>query len=139
MNKLYLFMSEEDKSLVAANYEQDKDLLKLEQIDASTREQLNTVFGKPMLITMALSNDTDQAAAIKEKLGLTKDEDIFAFLSQLPKQQLDVMLDSMSSNIENMSDSIKTQPTIAYVKAEQVAQGIEFEQEQQVIKQKAAR
>lgn len=132
MNKLYLFMSEEDKSLVEANYEQDKDLLKLEQIDASTREQLNTVFGKPMLITMALSNDTDQAAAIKEKLGLTKDEDIFAFLSQLPKQQLDVMLDSMSSNIENMSDSIITQSSIAYVKAEYVAQGIDIEHLQQV-------
>jgi ATP-binding cassette subfamily B multidrug efflux pump len=131
MNKLYLFMSDEEKSLVEANYEAEGDLLRLKKIDSETREKLSDVFEKPMLIVLTLSSDGKESKAIKQKMGLPEDTDLFEVLMQMPKQQLITMQDSMTESIDALPDSIITQSSIAFVKAEYASQDINIEHLQQ--------
>lgn len=131
MDKLYLFMSEEDKSFIAQNYELDGDLLKLKEVSSTTREKLNEIYSKPMFIVLTLSGDGEQSAAIKEKMGLPKDVDIFEVLLKLPKEQLSMMMDGMSESINSIPDSILNQSAIAYVKTEYTSQNVDIENIQQ--------
>jgi ATP-binding cassette, subfamily B, multidrug efflux pump len=131
MNKLYLFMSEEDKSFVDANYQINGDLYELNKIDEETKENLNHIFGKPMLITLTLSGDGEESAAIKEKMNLPENADVFEVLSKLPKEQLSTITTAMSEKIDELQESIITQSSIAFVKAEYQAQGIDIERVQQ--------
>jgi ATP-binding cassette subfamily B protein len=131
MDKLYLFMSEEDKSFINENYELDGDLLKLKEVSTTTRDKLNEIFRKPMFIVLTLSGDGEESVAIKEKMGLPKDADIFEVLLKLPKEQLNAMSSSMSEGINSIPDSILNQSAIAYVKAEYTSQNVDIENIQQ--------
>lgn len=131
MDKLYLFMSEEDQSFVEDNYELNGDLYELKKVDQETKETLNYIFGKPMLITLTLSGDGEESAAIKEKMNILENVDVFEVLSKLPKEQLSAITLAMTEKIDEMSDSIITQSSIAFVKAEYQEQGIDIEHLQQ--------
>jgi ATP-binding cassette subfamily B protein len=132
MQKLYLFMSDEDKNFVESNYEIDGDTLNLKDIDSINREKLNAIFVKPMLIVRTLSGDGDEVTAIKEKMGLQNDADIFEVLFKIPKEQLNAMSDSMTASISELPDSIMKQSSIAYVKDQYTMQNIDIEQIQQI-------
>lgn len=132
MQKLYLFMSDEDKNFVESNYEIDGDTLNLKDIDSINREKLNAIFVKPMLIVLTLSGDGDEVTAIKEKMGLQNDADIFEVLFKIPKEQLNAMSDSMTASISELPDSIMKQSSIAYVKDQYTMQNIDIEQIQQI-------
>lgn len=131
MNKLYLFMSDEDKSFVEANYEVDGDLYELKKIDENTKDTLNNIFGKPMLITLTLSGDGDESHAIKKQMGIPDDADIFEVLSKLPQEQLSMITTTMLEKINEMPETIVAQSSIAYVKAEYQGQGVNIERIQQ--------
>lgn len=132
LQKLYLFMSDEDKNFVESNYEIDGDTLNLKDIDSINREKLNAIFVKPMLIVLTLSGDGDEVTAIKEKMGLQNDADIFEVLFKIPKEQLNAMSDSMTASISELPDSIMKQSSIAYVKDQYTMQNIDIEQIQQI-------
>lgn len=131
MNKLYLFMSEEDKSFVEANYELNGQLYELKEIDENTRETLNDVFGKPMLIVLTLSGEGDESIAIKNQMGIPDNVDIFEALSMLSKEQLSAITAVMLEKINEMPESIVSQSSIAFVKAEYQGQGVNIEKIQQ--------
>ncbi len=131
MNKLYLFMSDEDKNFVEANYEVDGDLYELKKIDENTKDTLNNIFGKPMLITLTLSGNGDESNAIKKQMGIPNDADIFGVLSKLPPEQLSTITTTMLEKINEMPEAIVAQSSIAYVKAEYQGQGVNIERIQQ--------
>ncbi|MBA4685843.1 MAG: ABC transporter ATP-binding protein [Candidatus Galacturonibacter soehngenii] len=131
MNKLYLFMSEEDKSFVESNYELDGELYELKKIDENTRETLNDVFGKPMLIVLTLSGEGEESIAIKNQMGIPENVDLFEALSMLPKEQLDAITSIMLEKIDEMPESIVSQSSIAFVKAEYQGQDVNIQKIQQ--------
>lgn len=131
MNKLYLFMSDEDKSFVEANYDLNGELYELKKIDDNTKETLNDVFGKPMLITLTLSGEGDESKAIKKQMGIPDNADVFEALSMLPPEQLSTITTVMLEKINEMPEAIVTQSSIAYVKAEYQGQGVNIERIQQ--------
>ncbi|KAB1439917.1 ABC transporter ATP-binding protein [Candidatus Galacturonibacter soehngenii] len=131
MNKLYLFMSEEDKSFVESNYELDGELYELKKIDENTRETLNDVFGKPMLIVLTLSGEGEESIAIKNQMGIPENVDLFEALSMLPKEQLDAITSVMLEKIDEMPESIVSQSSIAFVKAEYQGQDVNIQKIQQ--------
>ena len=49
MERLFLFMDQEDQELVKANYTEENGIWSLNKISKKTREELNQVLGKPML------------------------------------------------------------------------------------------
>ncbi|HEY5523727.1 MAG TPA: ABC transporter ATP-binding protein, partial [Clostridium sp.] len=147
LEKLTLFMNEEDKNLVLDNYKSldkaseatkeelsgDEPIYELNTEDKDKINAINDIFGKPMLIVSGISKDSDQTKAMKEQLLANMppqmikaaNGDIIKMISMLPKEQLTKIREEINKNFEGMPDNIITQGAVSYVKAEYTNLGID--------------
>ena len=151
LDKLTLFMSEEDKNEVLSNYILlDKASLSKEDItgeeavyelntkNKDTIESLNLIFGKPMMIVGGLESDNDQTKEMKKQMMANMppqmvesgDVDIFKVFSTMPKEQLEGIKTSLNEKFGDMPDSMITQSAVSYVKSEYVSLGIDTDKQQ---------
>ena len=132
LQKLFLFMSEEDQETITNNYTQSDDQIwKLKNISTDERENIETIFTKPMMMVEFLSADSEQTASIKEQMQLASDADILDTILQLPKEQSEPMLQEMTKQLDeqmsSMPDSMVEQSALVYIKAEYQAQGVDLD------------
>ena len=125
---LFLFLDEEDADFVNSYYSEEDGMMTLKKIDSDTREKLNQILGRPELALTTLRSDSDETKAIKAQMNLPEDADLISGLSQLPQEQLNGMLSEMNKQFDQMPDSIITQASVAFVKAEYQAQGKDLDQ-----------
>ena len=119
MDRLFLFMDQEDRELVQTDYSLTDGVYELKDINEEERENLNSILGIPELIVTGLSDPSSQEVTqIKEQMGLDQDADIFQVLEQLPEEQLSQMLSGMEGQFEEMPDSIVTQSAVLFVQEE---------------------
>ena len=148
LDKLTLFMSQEDKDIVLKNYRLVTDISELKQNlksdepvyelntkDKSTIESLNIIFGKPMMIVSGFESDNDKVKEIKNKMTSNMppqmaSQDIFKIFSMMPKDQLDKIKDNLNEKFGELPDSIITQSAISYVKSENSSLGIDGSKKQ---------
>lgn len=124
MDSLKLFMEEDDAKTVDKFYEEDGDDLVLkDKISKDDREELNNIFGKPMVIVSTLTSDSEETKAALAKMGIPEGVDPMTALSQMPAEALDAMKEQVSEKIDKMQESIITQAGVSYVRAEYEAMG----------------
>ena len=124
MDSLKLFMEEDDAKTVDGFYEEEGDDLVLkDKISKEDREELNDIFGKPMVIVSTLTSDSEEAKAALAKMGIPEGTDPLAALSQMPAEALAAMKDQVGEKIDKMQESIITQAGVSYVRAEYEAMG----------------
>lgn len=121
--QLCLFLSEKEQEKVENAYTLEGDLWKLGEISGEQRKELNQLLSPTMMAVGSLSGDSEMAAALKEKMGLPKEADIFEALAQLPEEAKSRFLGGMQEQMAAMPESIVTQAAVAYVRAEYQAQG----------------
>ena len=69
MDSLKLFMEEDDAKTVDGFYEEEGDDLVLkDKISKEDREELNDIFGKPMVIVSTLTSDSEESKAALAKM-----------------------------------------------------------------------
>ncbi len=100
-------------------------IYRLNEIKEEKREELNRIFGVPMLVVSSLSGDSEETAAMKQKMGLPEDGDMFAVLEQTPREQLHEIFVQQSEKFEQMPESIVTQTAVSYVQGEYAAMGLD--------------
>ncbi len=123
MNMLMLFMSEEDRSVVEDSYTIDGDIYERNDVTEGEREQLNEIFGVPMMIVSQMQeqyseeeleqfttmmNSADAAAA----QGMSE-EQMAAAQAQIQTAQ--EQLDAAREQIEAMPESVVTQAATTFV------------------------
>lgn len=123
MNMLMLFMSEEDRSVVEDSYTIDGDIYERNDVTEEEREQLNEIFGVPMMIVSQMQeqyseeeleqfttmmNSADAAAA----QGMSE-EQMAAAQAQIQAAQ--EQLDAAREQIEAMPESVVTQAATTFV------------------------
>ena len=124
MDSLKLFMEEDDAKTVDGFYEEEGDDLVLkDKISKEDREELNDIFGKPMVIVSTLMSDSEESKAALAKMGIPEGTDPLAALSQMPAEALAAMKDQVGEKIDKMQESITTQAGVSYVRAEYEAMG----------------
>ena len=124
MDSLKLFMEEDDAKTVDGFYEEEGDDLVLkDKISKEDREQLNDIFGKPMVIVSTLTSDSEESKAALAKMGIPEGTDPLAALSQMPAEALAAMKEQVGEKIDKMQESIITQAGVSYVRAEYEAMG----------------
>jgi ATP-binding cassette, subfamily B, multidrug efflux pump len=154
MDKLVLFLSAEDKTLVQGDYtlvdkssaDYDKYLKEypsladgpiyvLKSVDAAEIKKLNPVMGRGFLALTAIDQvlaDPAKAAAMAKTFGfdlskLPAGMDLFAVLAKLPPAQLSQMTDAINSKFSTLGESMINQTAVASVKAEYTALGMDTE------------
>lgn len=123
MNMLMLFMSEEDRSVVEDSYTIDGDIYERNDVTEGEREQLNEIFGVPMMIVSQMQeqyseeeleqfttmmNSADAAAA----QGMSEEQ---MAVAQAQMQAAQEQLDAAREQIEAMPESVVTQAATTFV------------------------
>ena len=123
MDSLKLFMEEEDRELVDSCYEEDEENYVLSDITADEREELNGIFGKPMMIVMSFSSGSEEVTQMLAQMGIPEGTDPMQALAMMPEEALNAMTSQISEELDSMEDSIITQAGVAYVRSEYEAMG----------------
>ena len=114
MDSLKLFMDDDDAKTVDKFYEEDGDELVLkDKISADDREELNSIFGKPMVIVSTFTSDSEETKAALAKMGIPEGVDPLTALAQMPKEALSAMKEQVSEKIDKMQESIITQAGVS--------------------------
>lgn len=123
MDSLKLFMEEEDRELVDSCYEEDEENYVLSDITADEREELNGIFGKPMMIVMSFSSGSEEVTQMLAQMGIPEGTDPMQALAMMPEEALNAMTSQIREELDSMEDSIITQAGVAYVRSEYEAMG----------------
>ncbi|WP_018782977.1 ABC transporter ATP-binding protein [Bacillus sp. 95MFCvi2.1] len=150
LDKLTLFMNENEKKKVDDNYvlldknnlsqselkndlkdypQLDKEpLYKLHTEDKNTINELNDIFGKPMLITQGIEKGGSSAFTApgdnKAPAKLPPNTDPFAIIAKLPQDQIDAMKEKADEKFKNMPGSMVTQSAVSFIENEYKKIGI---------------
>ncbi len=152
MNKLTMFMSTADKTLVLGDYtlvdksspdydqyvKQYPDLAKepiyvLKTIDPAQNTKLNPVMGKAILVVSFIQQtlaDPAKAAAMGKSLGFDLSKipagmDVFTLLTKVPPSVLSQITTAINQKFATLGDSMITQMAVGSVKAEYQALGMD--------------
>ncbi|MGL5152028.1 MAG: ABC transporter ATP-binding protein [Clostridium sp.] len=154
LNKLTLFMNEQDKTEVLNNYTlldksqlsndeytkyvkkypqlENSNLFKLNTTDKNTLDSLNSILGKPILTVGNLEKNDAESIKMKEAIlgnmppavAEIGKNDIFKVFEMMPKEQRSEMLKNINSKFESLPESMITQASTAFIKTEYEAIGI---------------
>jgi len=119
MENLKLFMEEDDWNKVEAAYTLGEDgIWYLDSVNESALEELDGVFGMPMLMLSAMEAQGMDAATLQAMLSS----------GQMTLEQLEAMADQAMEKYGSQSDMIVEQKALLFVKEEYAAMGLDLDQ-----------
>ncbi|MGI5929993.1 ABC transporter ATP-binding protein [Pseudoflavonifractor sp.] len=119
MENLKLFMEEDDWNKVEAAYTLGEDgIWYRNSVNESTLEELDEVFGMPMLMLSAMEEQGMDAATLQAMLTS----------GQMTLEQLEAMADQAMEQFGSQSDMIVEQKALLFVKEEYAAMGLDLDQ-----------
>ena len=119
MEGLKLFMEEDDWNKVEAAYTLGEDgIWYLDSVNESTLEELDEVFGMPMLMLSAAEEQGMDAAAVKAMVES----------GQMTMEQVEAMAGQAIEKLGAQSDMIVEQRALLFVKEEYAAMGLDLNQ-----------
>nr|WP_113886155.1 ABC transporter ATP-binding protein [Clostridium butyricum]AXB84471.1 ABC transporter ATP-binding protein [Clostridium butyricum] len=160
LNKLILFMDDEDKNYVDDNYtlivkenlpeiDYEKYLKVYPELkntplykenlinDRESQERLDEIFTKPITIVENIENNREMSEGLEKVIvenmpeGMVGDNmNVFQLLGILPKDVRDNIVEKINVNFNNMPQTLLSQAGISYVKNEYKAIGIDTDKEQ---------
>lgn len=160
LNKLILFMDDEDKNYVDDNYtlivkenlpeiDYEKYLKVYPELkntplykgnlikDRESQERLDEIFTKPITIVENIENNTEMSEGLEKVIvenmpeGMVGDNmNVFQLLGILPKDVRNNIVEKINGNFNNMPQTLLSQAGISYVKNEYKAVGIDTDKEQ---------
>ncbi len=153
MDKLLLFMNEQDQAAVLAAYTlvdqnspeyaqyveiypalENAPIYVLNPIDKAAMETLNSIMVKPQIIVSFLGQvmaDPANAAEMGEQMGFDLSQipagmDIYTVLGRLPFEQRSRLTTSVGERFANAKDTLMTQASVAAVKSQYQALGMDL-------------
>jgi len=152
MDKLLIFMSPGDQSLIFSNYTlvdrnsseylqyievypalADEAIYVLSEVDQAAIDQLNPVLGKVLVVVSALEQvmaDPSKAAAMGQGFDFDLSKipagmDVFSMFSKMPAEQLSQMSAGIFERFSSLGERMINQMAVSAVKAEHEALGMD--------------
>ena len=149
MEKLLLFMEEEDQNTVESHYEIKDRIIDGEsvsvyvqkEVDDDTVEELNSIFEVPMLLVNAIENDinaqnsegeaeeSQNLAIFQEMIPEGAEGDFFTVLPTLPETQQEELLSTIGEEGQKLKETLGSstlrQMDVAYVQKQYESCGID--------------
>ena len=132
MDKLLLFVSEEDGQKVMDAYEEDtesyeKDAYVLKESVSGDEEQmkeLQDILKLPMMMTTGFESGSDMTKEVESQLKsslpdgtVSEDTTIFDIMKMLPGEQRTAMVEKMGEQMDDLPDTILDQAAVSYCKS----------------------
>lgn len=139
LDKLLLFVTEEEKNKVIENYGVldesraqnytivvEEEVYELHTTDEIVIDELNSIFGRSILILSGL----EQAKDLPEGMEINENTDLVQLFEMMPKEQVAVMREKVDEQFSAMPESMITQGATGFVKAEYEKIGLDTEKMQ---------
>ncbi len=142
MDKLTLFLEDSEKDELLSAYTADGDVYRLNEIDKDTKASLEELISDPILVVYSLENLDMSASSGEEKMSdegaafmaqlsqLPEGTTVFDMLAAAPIEQRIEMKNNMTEKFADYGDSMTSQMSIAYVRSEYEALGIDLDKMQ---------
>ena len=142
MDKLTLFLEDGEKDELLSAYTADGDVYRLNEIDKDTKASLEELISDPILVVYSLENLDMSASSGEEKMSdegaafmaqlsqLPEGTTVFDMLAAAPIEQRIEMKNNMTEKFADYGDSMTSQMSIAYVRSEYEALGIDLDKMQ---------
>ncbi len=116
---------------------ENEALYKIEKIDSKKQDKLDNIMAKPLMVLSMLENEETSEQIKQQMLESIKTNQqeqqmqamqnmsLIDIIKQMPKEQLDKMLETVNEKINDMQESILEQAAIQEVKKEYKAIGID--------------
>lgn len=142
MDKLTLFLEDSEKDELLSAYTADGDVYRLNEIDKDTKALLEELISDPILVVYSLENldmsassgeenMSDEGAAFMAQLSqLPEGTTVFDMLAAAPIEQRIEIKNNMTEKFADYGDSMTSQMSIAYVRSEYEALGIDLDKMQ---------
>ena len=142
MDKLLLFVSEEDGQKVMDAYEEDtesyeKDAYVLKETVSGDQEQmkeLQDILKLPMMMTTGFESGSDMTKEVESQLKsslpdgtVSEDTTIFDIMKMLPGEQRTAMVEKMGEQMDDLPDTILDQAAVSYCKSVYQDLGMDME------------
>ena len=142
MDKLLLFVSEEDGQKVMDAYEEDtesyeKDAYVLKESVSGDEEQmkeLQDILKLPMMMTTGFESGSDITKEVESQLKsslpdgtVSEDTTIFDIMKMLPGEQRTAMVEKMGEQMDDLPDTILDQAAVSYCKSVYQDLGMDME------------
>ena len=139
LDKLLLFVTEEEKNKVIENYglldesrapnytiAVEEEVYELHTTDEVVIDELNSIFGRSILILSGL----EQAKDLPQGMVIDENTDLVQLFEMMPKEQVEVMREKVDEQFSAMPESMITQGATGFVKAEYEKIGLDTEKMQ---------
>ena len=115
---------------------ENETLYEVKKLNSEEQTQLNNMMTKPLMMLSSLENEetansmkeqmlSSMSANIPEQQKITmQNMELIDIIKQMPKEQVDKMLETVNEKLDNMQNSILEQAAIQQVKKEYKAIGI---------------
>ena len=130
MDRLLLFVPEEDQQTILDAYEEDSETYDVEAyvLKAAVSEEevgeLSNLLSGPMMLTAGFESGSEMTQQIEDQLKanmpaqmVTEDMDIFGIMEMLPAEQRAMMVEEMENQLDEMPDTILEQAAVSYVRS----------------------
>ena len=116
---------------------ENEALYKIEKIDSKKQDKLDNIMAKPLMVLSMLENEETseqikqqmlesiKANQQEQQMQAMQNMSLIDIIKQMPKEQLDKMLETVNEKINDMQESILEQAAIQEVKKEYKAIGID--------------
>ena len=116
---------------------ENETLYEVKKLNSEEQTQLNNMMTKPLMMLSSLENEetansmkeqmlSSMSANIPEQQKITmQNMELIDIIKQMPKEQVDKMLETVNEKLDNMQNSILEQAAIQQVKKEYKAIGID--------------
>lgn len=131
MDRLFLFVSEQDQKTVLDAYERDTDTYESEAYvlkdgilkDEKRTDKIGVILSKPMMLVTVFSSDseetkemTDAMFASLPKEMLSEDMTVFDVLGMMPEEQRVQMVTQIGEKVDEMPETMLEQAATIYLK-----------------------
>lgn len=131
MDRLFLFVSEQDQKTVLDAYERDTDTYESEAYvlkdgilkDEKRTDKIGAILSKPMMLVTVFSSDseetkemTDAMFASLPKEMLSEDMTVFDVLGMMPEEQRAQMVTQIGEKVDEMPETMLEQAATIYLK-----------------------
>ena len=142
MEKLLLFVPEEDRETVLDAYETDSSTYDTEAYvlresvsgDEEQMDALSDILAGPMMLTAGFESGSDMTEQIEAQLKenipaqmVSDDMTVFDIFKMMPEQQRDALIEEMEKQMGDLPDTILDQAAVSYVGTAYEALGMDMD------------
>ena len=116
LNKLKLFLTKEEKTIIEENYDLKENTYYLKNINQDTRTNISNILINPEMAVQMIESENQNKNDIFESMNIKSKEEFYKVLEKLSEKEIDNIKTNLEEQTKNIDSKYKLQYGINYVK-----------------------